>query len=120
MLRGPSEASDFAEDHRTEPLAEVLARWVRRSGLIAVSDRERIEEAWRACLGPDAEHTRLLSFRQGVATFVVDSSPLLAELATFRKPQLLEALRGAVPGCFVRDLRFRLEKPTRPGCGGGS
>jgi len=118
VLRGPNEASDFEEDHRAEPLAGILARWLRRSGLLAVSDRERIEEAWRACLGPEAEHTHLLSFRRGVATFVVDSSALLAELAGFRKPALLEALRRAVPGGFVRDLRFRLEKPARPSPGG--
>lgn len=101
-----------------EPVGEVLRRWMSRSGVLRGTDRDRIEEAWRGLLGPDAAHTRLEGLRGNVATFVVDSSALLAELRQFRKQELIEGLREQVKTYFVRDVRLRLEKkgpPQRPG-----
>jgi hypothetical protein len=48
--------------------------------------------------------------RGNVATFSVDSSALLSELNNFQKVELLEALHREVRTCFVREIRFRLEK----------
>ncbi|HUU11462.1 MAG TPA: DUF721 domain-containing protein [Phycisphaerae bacterium] len=107
------EASDFAKDW-AEPLGEVLRRWVARSGALRLSDRERVWEAWQRRLGPEAKHTHLESLRKNVATFTVDSSALLSELNNFRKQELLEALHDDVRGCFIRDIRFRLEKRAPP------
>ena len=110
MFTGRREASDF-EDARAEPVGEVIRHWVARSGLLRLSDRLRVWQAWQRELGPDAAHTRLESLNGNVATFSVDSSALLSELRLFRKQELLEALHREVPTYFVRDVRFRLEKP---------
>jgi len=112
MPLGRKEASDF-RPVRAESIGEVARRWAARSGLLRVSDRERVWEAWERHLGPAAAHTRLESLRGHVATFVVDSSALLAELNNFRKPELLTVLRQDVPSYFVDDLRFRLQKRPR-------
>jgi len=117
MLRGPKEASDF-RPVRAEHIGEVARRWAARSNLLRVSDRERIWQAWQRHLGPEAAHTHLESLRSHVATFVVDSSALLAELNNFRKPELLAMLQQDVASYFVGDLRFRLQK--RPGEAGGN
>lgn len=109
MPLGPKEASDF-RPVRAERIGEVAERWAARSGLLRVSDRDRIWQAWQAYLGPVAAHTRLQSLRGNVATFTVDSSALLAELNNFRKPDLLAMLQQDVRSCFVADLRFRLQK----------
>ena len=109
MLPIPKEASDF-RPVRAERIGEVARRWAARSGLLAVSDRDQVARVWRECLGPDADHTRLLSLQRHVATFTVDSSALLAELNNFRKEELLTVLHREVPAYFVRDLRFRLNK----------
>ena len=107
------EASDFEKD-RVEPVGEVLRRWAKRSGLLRLSDRERVWDAWQGCLGPDAAHTRLEGLRNQVATFTVDSSALLSELRQFRKSELLEVLRREVKTYFIRDLKFRLENRRPP------
>jgi predicted nucleic acid-binding Zn ribbon protein len=109
MPLGPKEASDF-RPIRAETIGDVAARWAAKSGLTRVSERERIWEAWERHLGPVARHTRLESLRQHVATFLIDSSALLAELNNFRKPDLLAMLQQEVPSYFVADLRFRLKK----------
>ena len=109
VFAGRREASDF-KPVRAEPLGDVLGRWLTRSGLLRLSDRDRVWEVWRRQLGADADHTRLLSLKGNVATFSVDSSALLSELNNFRKMELLEALHSEVRTYFVRDIRFRLEK----------
>jgi len=109
MPLGPPEASDFY-NVRAETIGSIARRWAAKTGLIHVGDRERVWQAWEAYLGPVARHTRLESLRNHVAGFVIDSSALLAELNNFRKPELLAMLQADVPGYFVGDLRFRLEK----------
>ena len=109
MPLGRKEASDF-RPVRAERIGEGAPRCAARSGLLRLSDRERVWTAWERHLGAHAAHTRLESLRGHVATFVVDSSALLAELNNFRKPELLAMLQEDVPSCFVGDLRFRLQK----------
>ena len=75
-----------------------------------LTDRDRVWAAWEKLLGPEAAHTRLEGLKNQVASIVVDSSALLAELKAFRKQELLEGLREEVRTYFVRDLKFRLEK----------
>lgn len=116
MSAGLKEASDFDRDW-AEPVGDVLRRWIRRAGLVQLSDRQRVWDAWQRALGPDASHTRLEMLKKHVATFVVDSSALLLELRGFRKPELLAVLQREVRTYFVGDIRFRLEKrgpPARP------
>ncbi len=108
MLGGPPEASDFKKVW-AEPLGDVLQRWLARSGLLRLSDRDRVWEAWQRELGADAAHTCLVSLKGKVALFSVDSSALLSELNNFRKVELLEALQREVRTYFVRDIRLRLE-----------
>ena len=108
------EASDF-RPVRAEPIGAIARRWAARAGLLRPSDRRRVWDAWQAHLGSEAAHTRLDVLRNHVATFVVDSSPLLAELNNFRKAELLDMLQRDVPSCFVADLRFRLQKNSPGG-----
>ena len=55
-----------------------------------------------------ARETGVGSFRNSILTIHVGSAPLLSELTTFQKDELLRALRTRVEGTFVRELRFRL------------
>jgi predicted nucleic acid-binding Zn ribbon protein len=107
------EAADY-DAERSEPVGQVLKRWARRSGILKTSDRDRIWEAWQRLLGRDAAHTSLDGLRNQVAYFSVDSSALLSELSSFRKPELLDGLRREVKTYFVRDVRLRLEKRRAP------
>ena len=99
---------------RSEPLGDVLRRALKRRGLLDPRPRQRVWDAWTHLLGRTADHTRLAALRDHVATFLVDSSPLLSELNNFRKQELLEGLRDQVKSYFVRDIRFRLQKDAPP------
>ena len=110
------EATDY-DPEKSEPVGQVLKRWVRKSGLLKATDRQRIWNAWQRLLGPDAAHTSLEGLRNNTVSFTVDSSALLSELNNFRKQDLLEGLRREVKTYFVRDIRLRLEKRRPPAMG---
>lgn len=91
-----------------EHLKDILARFIDSSGLARQTQYGELQQAWAAMLGDAAAHTRLESVRKNVATFVVDSAALLAELNNFRKLELLERLQAEVRSMFIGDLKFRL------------
>ena len=68
-----------------------------------------LERAWNAAVGePLRRRTRVGVLRRGILAVLVDHPIRLEELAAYRKPQLLEALRRELPGAALHDLRFRL------------
>ena len=91
-----------------ELLRDIIGRFLQTSGLARPGGAAELAAAWEEVVGPGAEHTRVDAVRDGVAVVVVDSATLLAELANFRKDELLAALQERVRGRFVRDIRFRL------------
>ena len=95
-----------------ELFREILSRlfaargWGRRQG------RLHLERAWAEAVGPEfAAHTRLGSLRRGVLEVIVDSGPVLSELAQFHKRRLLTALRQRLADTPLTDLRFRAGAP---------
>ena len=91
-----------------ELIGEILSRVFTARGWGRKQDRLRLEAAWAAAAGPDvAPHTRLGALRRGVLEVEVAGGVLLQELAHFHKRRLLEALRQALPGTTVSDLKFR-------------
>jgi predicted nucleic acid-binding Zn ribbon protein len=91
-----------------EPLGEILSRVFTARGWGRKQDRLRLEQAWAAAVGPEyATQTRLGGLRRGVLEVEVTSAVLLQELAHFHKRRLLQALREALPGTTLSDLRFR-------------
>jgi predicted nucleic acid-binding Zn ribbon protein len=91
-----------------EPIGEVLARLFTARGWGRKQDRLRLEQAWAAAAGPDvAPHTRVGALRRGVLEVQVGNAVLMQELAHFHKRRLLAALRQALPGTTLSDLKFR-------------
>ena len=73
------------------------------------SARQELEDAWNAAVGePYCRQTRLGEVRRGVLNVTVAHSTLLEELAAFRKPALLAALRSGAPATTIHDIRFRV------------
>ena len=97
----------MSESKGPENLADVVARLFASRGWGRKSERVRLEQAWAAVAGDDARDTRLGAFRRGVLEVEVRTGVLMQELAQFRKRGLLAALRTALPGVTVADLRFR-------------
>jgi hypothetical protein len=72
-----------------------------------------LEDAWNAAVGePYCRQTRLGDVRHGVLNVTVAHSTLLEELAAFRKPGLLAALRTSAPATAIDDIRFRVGEVT--------
>ncbi len=92
-----------------KPLGEILGALVAARGYGRLSSQAQLEAAWAAAVGETAaRQSRAGTLRRGVLDVTVAHPALLEELAAFRKPALLAALREALPGVVLHDLRFRV------------
>ncbi len=93
------------------PLGDVLGDLFAIRGLARLRARQELEAAWTEAVGEAyARETRVDEAKGGVLHVTVANSSLLAELAGFRKAELLAAMRANARGSSIRDLRFRLGK----------
>ena len=91
-----------------ERIGEILSRLFAARGWGRQQDRLRLEHAWVEAAGPEyAARSRIASLRRNVLEVEVKDAVLLQELAQFHKRRLLEALRKALPGVTIADMRFR-------------
>ena len=89
------------------PLGEVLGDWLLDSGLLQGAAQAELESAWKEAAGEGvAAQTRVVGFRKEHLWVEVTSAPLRAELAGFRKSELLEGLRQRYTRRHIADLRF--------------
>jgi predicted nucleic acid-binding Zn ribbon protein len=90
-------------------LSEILGELFTVRGYGRLLARQELEDAWNMAVGePYCRQTRLGDVRHGVLNVTVAHSTLLEELAAFRKPSLLVALRASAPGTPIHDIRFRV------------
>jgi hypothetical protein len=95
--------------HGARPLSEILGELFAVRGYARLLARQELEDAWKKAVGePCCQQTRLGEVRRGVLNVTVGHSTLLEELAAFRKPALLAALRSAAPATTIHDIRFRV------------
>jgi hypothetical protein len=91
------------------PLSDVLGDLFTVRGYSRLGARQELENAWNMAVGePYCWQTRLGEVRRGVLKVTVAHSPLLEELAAFRKPALLAALRSGAPATTIHDIEFRV------------
>src|SRR3990172_7727621 len=90
-------------------LSQALSELIALRGLARVQSESAVASLWKQVGGAEvAVATRVLGFKRGVLRIAVANAPLLSELASFRKAELLESLRREQPHLNVRDLRFLL------------
>jgi hypothetical protein len=90
-------------------LSEILGELFTVRGYGRSWVRQELEDAWNAAVGePECRQTQLGEVRRGVLNVTVSHPALLEELAAFRKPALLVALRSGAPGTTIHDIRFRV------------
>ena len=84
-------------------------------GLARVKATGELDAAWTLAIGEAGRgQTRVEGIRRGVLNVTVAHPTLLAELASFQKPQLLASLRQSLAGTPIHDIRFRVG-PVGPG-----
>jgi predicted nucleic acid-binding Zn ribbon protein len=103
------------------PLSDILGDLFAARGLARVRAQGELEAAWADAIGePGRRHTQVDGLRRGVLNVIVAHPTLLAELASFQKPELLAALRRSMAGTLIHDIRFRVgpidraDPPTPP------
>jgi hypothetical protein len=95
--------------HGPRALSDILGELFTVRGYGRLRARQELEDAWNAAVGePNCCQTQLGEVRRGVLNVTVAHSTLLEELAAFRKPALLAALRSDAPAMMIRDIRFRV------------
>src|SRR5207237_4765327 len=88
-------------------LSEILGELFTVRGYGRFRARGELSAAWDAAVGePLCRQTQLGEVRRGVLNVTVSHPALLEELAAFRKPALLAALRSGAPGTTIQDIRF--------------
>jgi predicted nucleic acid-binding Zn ribbon protein len=92
-----------------KPLSEILSELFNSRGFGRLRALTELEDAWKKAVGePGCRQTRLGEVRRGVLNVTVAHPALLEELAAFRKPSLLAALRQNAPSTLIHDIRFRI------------
>jgi predicted nucleic acid-binding Zn ribbon protein len=99
-------------------LSEILGELFTVRGYGRLRALGELEQAWNTAVGePHCHQTRVGEVRRGVLTVIVAHPTLLEELAAFRKPELLQALRAGAPATPIQDIRFRvgpIDEPAAP------
>ena len=90
-------------------LSEILGELFTVRGYGRLRASRELEGIWNTAVGePSCHQTRVGDVRHGVLSVTVSHPTLLEELAAFRKPELLQALRAGAPGMTIHDIRFRV------------
>jgi len=98
------------------PLGEILAELFTVRGYGRLRALSELQEVWNTTVGePHCHQTRVGEVRRGVLSVTVAHPTLLEELAAFRKPALLQALRTGALGTTIYDIRFRVGPIEEPG-----
>src|SRR5271166_1773533 len=107
----------MANPNRRSPraLSELLGELFTVRGYGRLRALSQLEEVWNTAVGePHCHQTRVGEVRRGVLSITVAHPTLLEELAAFRKPALLQALRTGAPGTTIHDIRFRVGPIEEP------
>ena len=91
-----------------EKLGDILGRLFVAKGWGRTTERQRLDDAWTTVAGAEyAGRSRVIALKRGTLEVEVAGGALLQELASFHKRRLLDAMKSALPGTFVKELRFR-------------
>jgi predicted nucleic acid-binding Zn ribbon protein len=97
-----------ARKSRLEPLGPLVERVLEDIGAGDSARVMRIAERWEDAVGAEiAAHCRPTALRGGVLEVTVDSSVWCQQLQ-LRSPEIVEALRAALPAEAPSELWFRV------------
>ena len=105
-------ASDGTRNSRrrceTVSIEDALRRWLKRSKARHRTSKEAIYARWSEIVGEElAARTRPVDVRSGELIVEVDSAPLLNELSTYCKEEILGSLHALEEFRAIHAIRFR-------------
>ena len=94
--------------NQPKTLRNVLGQLITKRGYGQLQANEQLERAWSEVVGaPLCEMSRACRVYRGKVEVVVANSVAQQEL-TFRKDQLVDALRERLPGSRINGIRLRV------------
>jgi hypothetical protein len=93
-----------------QPLSRAISDLVALRGWARVRGDSQMQEAWNEVAGPAvASRTRARLIKRGVLQVGVGNAPLLSELVSFHRGQLVERLAERNPELRIKDIKFQLD-----------
>ncbi len=91
-----------------EEIAKILSRWLSTHRVRERVSEDSIYARWKDVVGEEiAAATRVVRCARGVITVEVSSAPLLTELATYHREDILASIRALEGFEATREIRFR-------------
>jgi hypothetical protein len=89
-------------------VSELLEKWLKSNRASERLEKGNCFSLWKEVVGEDlAQSTRVVEVRNGEMIVEVNSAPLLNELSTYFREEILDALREREEFRGVHKLRFR-------------
>lgn len=97
-----------------QPLSKAISEVIALRGLANAGADAQVAAAWKdvaAAVAGEAlaAGTRATTINRGTLQVSVNSAPLLGEVVSFHKPQLIKLIKDRYPHLKVRDIKFRLK-----------
>lgn len=87
---------------------QVLKHWLKQHKVSARVKEESIFQRWTEIVGDEiAANTRVIEVGGGELVIEVNSAPLLNELSTYYRQEILESIRKIEEFGGIHKLRFR-------------
>jgi len=87
---------------------KVLKHWLKQNQVSARVNEESIFQRWQEIVGDEiASRTRVIEVGGGELVIEVSSAPLLNELSTYYRQEILESVRKIEEFRGIHKLRFR-------------
>lgn len=94
--------------HEAEEIGAILGRWLSKNRVKERLKGDSIFVRWKEVVGDElAAATRVVRCAAGVLTVEVSSAPLLNELATYRKNEILRSVQSLEEFRGIREIRFK-------------
>ena len=92
-----------------QPLSKAISEVIALRGLAHEGSFARVAAAWREVAGEAiAAGTRATAVNRGVLQVLVNSAPLLSELASYHKPAFVKVFKERHADLKIRDIKFKL------------
>lgn len=105
---GRSDAAIAKTNRGPQPIANILAELIARSGIGRVQSTADLQKAWLEAAGPlVARYTRAGTVQRGKLEVIVANSTFMQEL-NYQKSAIVDALARLLPEQKIKDIRFRL------------
>ncbi len=89
-------------------LVDLVKQWMKENKVEERLESESVFSLWSKVVGEEiGSHTRVVHLHGGELLVEVDSAPLLNELSTYYRQEILESLREHEEFRGVHSLRFR-------------